>query len=96
MMAAFTPPMAAVAAPALIKTAPPFLGNLGGMPSGICIDKNGKCIVANIDDGQVQLLAPDGNHVVLMTYAEDKECRARISRLSIPRATGRCQFHKYG
>ncbi len=51
---------------------PSFWGNLGGMPNGICIDKNGKCIVANIGNGQVQLLAPDGNHVVLMTYAEDK------------------------
>jgi len=49
-----------------------FIGNLGGTPNGICIDKNGNCIVANIGNGQVQSLSPDGRHTVLMTEAEGK------------------------
>jgi gluconolactonase len=50
-----------------------FFGNLGGAPNGICIDKKGNCIVANIGNGQVQSLSSDGHHVVLMTEAEDKK-----------------------
>jgi sugar lactone lactonase YvrE len=49
-----------------------FWGNLGGAPNGICIDEKGNCIVANIGNGQVQSLAPDGNHVILMTHAQGK------------------------
>ncbi len=49
-----------------------FWGNLGGVPNGICVDKNGNCIVANIGNGQVQSLAPDGKHVVLMTHVDGK------------------------
>jgi sugar lactone lactonase YvrE len=50
-----------------------FFGNLGGTPNGICIDKKGDCIIANIGNGQVQSLSPDGRHVVLMTQAEGKK-----------------------
>ncbi len=46
-----------------------FFGSLGGVPNGICLDRAGNCIVANIGNGQVQSLAPDGSHVVLMTEA---------------------------
>ena len=35
-----------------------LVGDLGGMPNGICIDKNGDIIVANIGNGQVQRLHP--------------------------------------
>ena len=49
-----------------------FWGNLGGVPNGICIDEKGNCIIANIGNGQVQSLAPDGNHVVLMTHAQGR------------------------
>jgi gluconolactonase len=49
-----------------------FFGNLGGLPNGICFDKNGNCIVANIGNGEVQSVSPSGNHVVLMTEAEGK------------------------
>jgi len=49
-----------------------FWGNLGGVPNGICIDEAGNCIVANIGNGQVQSLAPNGKHVVLMTHAQGK------------------------
>ncbi len=49
-----------------------FIGNLGGAPNGICIDKNGNCIIANIGNGQVQSLSPDGHYVVLMTEAEER------------------------
>ena len=49
-----------------------FFGMLGGTPNGICIDKRGNCIVANIGNGEVQSLSRDGNHVVLMTQAQGK------------------------
>ena len=47
-------------------------GNLGGLPNGLCLDKEGNCLVANIGNGQLQLLAPDGTHKVLMTEADGK------------------------
>jgi sugar lactone lactonase YvrE len=47
-----------------------FLGELGGVPNGICIDGRGNCIVANIGNGRVQSLRPDGSHEVLLTEAE--------------------------
>lgn len=49
-----------------------FFGALGGMPNGICIDKDGNCIVANIGNGEVQSLSSTGRHSVLMTEAEGK------------------------
>jgi sugar lactone lactonase YvrE len=49
-----------------------FFGDLGGLPNGVCLDKEGICIVANIGNGQVQSLARDGKHKVLMTEAEGK------------------------
>lgn len=49
-----------------------FFGQLGGLPNGICIDPDGNCIVANIGNGEVQSLAPDSRHTVLMTRAQDK------------------------
>lgn len=54
------------------KGATAFFGALGGVPNGICLDRAGNCIVANIGNGQVQSLAPDGSHTVLMTGAEGK------------------------
>jgi gluconolactonase len=44
-------------------------GDLGGLPNGICIDLQGACIVANIGNGQIQRLFPDGRHEVLATEA---------------------------
>jgi gluconolactonase len=49
-----------------------FYGALGGIPNGICIDKQGNCIVANIGNGEVQSLSADGSHLVLMTEAQGK------------------------
>ncbi len=49
-----------------------FFGRLGGVPNGICIDPEGNCIVANIGNGEVQSLSPEGAHAVLMTHAEGK------------------------
>lgn len=53
-----------------------FFGSVGGTPNGICIDKEGNCIIANIGNGQVQSLSPDGNHKVLMTEAQGKRITA--------------------
>ena len=49
-----------------------YYGSLGGVPNGICLDRQGNCIVANIGNGQVQSLAPDGSHTILMTEAGGK------------------------
>ena len=46
-----------------------FFGSLGGVPNGICIDAKGNCIIANIGNGEVQSLSPDGRHAVLMKEA---------------------------
>ncbi|MFW6428427.1 MAG: SMP-30/gluconolactonase/LRE family protein [Desulfosalsimonas sp.] len=46
-----------------------FYGDVGGVPNGICLDAHGNCIIANIGNGQVQCLGPDGTHTVLFTEA---------------------------
>jgi sugar lactone lactonase YvrE len=53
-----------------------FFGNVGGAPNGICIDIHGNCIIANIGNGQVQSLSPDGQHEVLLTEVEGKKIPA--------------------
>jgi gluconolactonase len=50
-----------------------FFGDLEGLPNGLCLDKDGNCIVANIGNGQVQSLSPSGTHKVLMTEADGKQ-----------------------
>jgi sugar lactone lactonase YvrE len=47
-----------------------FFGRLAGTPNGICLDGQGRCIVANIGNGQVQALHPNGHHEILLTEAE--------------------------
>ncbi len=47
-----------------------FFGAVGGVPNGICIDGEGNCIIANIGNGELQRLSPDGRHAVLMTEAD--------------------------
>jgi len=49
-----------------------FFGTVGGVPNGICIDGKGRCIIANIGNGEVQALSPDGKHTVLMTEADGR------------------------
>jgi len=53
-----------------------FFGDVGGLPNGICIDMQGNCIIANIGNGQVQSLSPDGRHEVLLTEVEGKKIPA--------------------
>ncbi len=50
-----------------------FFGSVGGAPNGICVDIKGNCIIANIGNGQVQSLSPDGKHEVLLTEAGGKK-----------------------
>lgn len=53
-----------------------FFGDLGGVPNGICIDSRGRCIVANIGNGEVQALSRDGRHEVLLTHVAGRRMRA--------------------
>jgi sugar lactone lactonase YvrE len=50
-----------------------FFGSVGGVPNGICIDKKGNCIIANIGDGEIQSLSPDGKHNVILTDVGGKK-----------------------
>ena len=49
-----------------------FYGDLGGLPNGICLDDQGNCLVANIGNGQVQNLGPDGTHQVILTQVDGR------------------------
>jgi len=53
-----------------------FFGDVGGVPNGICIDTKENCIIANIGNGEVQSLSPDGKHEVLLIEAEGKKMPA--------------------
>ncbi len=53
-----------------------LIGQLGGVPNGICIDPEGDVIVANIGNGEVQCLGHDGHHEVLVTQIEGRIMRA--------------------
>lgn len=49
------------------------VGDLGGEPNGICLDADGRVIVANITGGSVQRLDPaTGRHDVLATEASGR------------------------
>jgi sugar lactone lactonase YvrE len=49
-----------------------FFGDLGGVPNGICLDREGNCLVANIGNGRLQSLSPQGGSKILMTEAGGK------------------------
>jgi len=49
-----------------------FYGDVGGVPNGICLDRQGNCIIANIGSGRVQSLAPDGIHTDLFSEADGR------------------------
>jgi gluconolactonase len=53
-----------------------FFGDVGGKPNGICIDTKGNCIIANIGNGQVQLLAPGGRHDLLLAEVDGRKIPA--------------------
>jgi len=50
-----------------------FFGTLGGTPNGLCLDRKGNCIIANMSNGRVQLLAGDGSQSVLLDDPQDDE-----------------------
>lgn len=52
------------------------LGDLGGLPNGICLDLEGNVIIANIAGGSVQRLFPDGRHEVLAESADGRALRS--------------------
>jgi sugar lactone lactonase YvrE len=49
-----------------------FFGDLGGVPNGLCLDREGNCLVANIGNGRLQFLSPQGESKILMTEAGGK------------------------
>lgn len=49
-----------------------FFGDLGGVPNGICLDREGNCLVANIGNGRLQSMSPQGKPKILMTEAGGK------------------------
>ena len=53
-----------------------LVGDLKGVPNGICIDPDGCIIVANIGNGEVQRLYSDGRHEVLVTRIGGRIMRA--------------------
>jgi sugar lactone lactonase YvrE len=48
------------------------VGNLGGEPNGLCLDKEGNVIIANIGNGEVQRLSPEGSHTVIADAMDGK------------------------
>jgi gluconolactonase len=46
------------------------LGQLGGEPNGICLDRQGNVVVANIGGGCVQRLFSDGRHELIVDSAD--------------------------
>lgn len=46
-----------------------FWGRLGGLPNGLCLDREGHCLEANIGNGRLQRLSPRGEAEVLMIEA---------------------------
>lgn len=48
------------------------LGKLGGEPNGICIDRDGSIVVANIGGGAIQRLYPDGRHETIVDTMEGR------------------------
>lgn len=75
------------------------LGNVGGMPNGLAIDKSGAILIANIGDGKLYRLTRDGKHEMILDQFEGKplgslnfvyiDARDRIwltiSTLTVPR-----------
>ncbi len=49
-----------------------FFGKIGGVPNGLCVDPRQHCIVANIGNGEVQSVSPQGPHSVLLTEAQGR------------------------
>jgi gluconolactonase len=48
-------------------------GSLGGEPNGICLDSQGRVIVANIGNGEVQRLHANGTHEVITDNMEGRQ-----------------------
>jgi len=53
-----------------------FFGNVGGLPNGICLDRHGNCIIANIGNGEVQSLTTEGIHTVLLSEVDGRKMPA--------------------
>lgn len=75
-----------------------IIGGLGGLPNGICFDRDGNCIIANIGNGEVQKINPlrEKTHTVLFIEADGKKTPApnfphvdRLGRLWVSNSTYR-------
>ncbi len=72
-----------------------FFGDVGGVPNGICVDREGHCIVANIGNGEVQSLSQDGRHRVIATEADGKSIPTpEFPFCGFERQTLGLQFHR--
>jgi gluconolactonase len=52
------------------------IGNMGGVPNGLALERGGTILVANIDDGALHRLHPDGRHVVVLDRLDGKKLGA--------------------
>src|SRR5512140_3531297 len=76
------------------------VGDLGGEPNGICLDAEGRIVVANITGGSVQRLDPaTGRHEVLATEASGRRTTSpnfpfadRQGRLWVSNSTDRADL----
>jgi gluconolactonase len=52
------------------------IGNMGGAPNGLALERGGTILVANIDDGALHRLHPDGRAVVVLDRLDGKKLGA--------------------
>jgi gluconolactonase len=52
------------------------IGKLGGAPNGFALERGGNAVIANIDDGKVYRIFPDGRHEVVIETFEGKPLHA--------------------
>ena len=51
------------------------VGNIGGIPNGLAMDRSGDLYIANVGDGRVYKLHRDGRHDILLSEVEGQPIR---------------------